>query len=93
MGLGPALPCSKCGRTFFGGKGYDEGVKNYCYECIVPMAKTISKYQYEELGQTQQGTVNLVLNEEIFDALGGEEGFIKMMKVNAGELPKEELDR
>ncbi len=92
MGLGPALSCSICSRIFFGGKGYDEGVKNYCYECIVLLAKTISKNQYEELGQTQRGTVNLVLNKEIFDALGGDEGFIKMMKANAGELPKDVMD-
>lgn len=91
MGLGPAILCSKCGRTFFGGKGYDEGVKNYCYECIVPMARTISEHQFAELGQTQRGLVNMVLNKEIIDALGGEEGFIKMMKVNAGELPKDTI--
>lgn len=90
MGIGPQITCDKCGREFFGGKGYDRGQVNYCYECLVPMVDTITERQIERLGVTQKGFFNMVAKMGGLDALGGQEGAIKMLKTNAGEIDQTE---
>lgn len=91
MGIGPQIICDKCGRKFFGGKGYERGQENYCYECLVPMVDTISEMQFEKLGVTQKGFFNMVAGMGGLEALGGQEEAIKMLKTNADEVEKTEI--
>lgn len=92
MGIGPQIVCDRCGRQFFGGKGYDSGEENFCYECLVPMVNTITEGQFEKLGVTQRGFFNLVKEMGGLDGLGGQEKTIEMLKINAGEIEKSEIE-
>ena len=92
MGRGPVIMCDKCGRSFFGGRGYKRGRKNYCPECLVPLVNTITPAQYEELGIIQRGYINMIHSIGGHEVLGGEKKAIQMLKVNAGELDPSVLD-
>lgn len=86
MGIGPSLKCNKCGRTFAGGRNYKPGIKNYCHECLVPMADTISEERLNELGPTQKGFFSMVSKMGGLEASGGVEFWVNLLKKNAGEI-------
>ncbi len=88
MGVGPSVKCDKCGRFFSGGRNYEFGSKNYCYECLVPMADSISEEEFNEIGQTQRGFINLVHKMGGLEASGGVEYWVNLLKTNAEELEK-----
>ncbi len=86
MGIGPQMQCDKCGGNFYGGKGYDSGAKNFCHDCIVNMAESISEEDFNNLGGTQKGFIALVQKMGGIEAAGGKNHWSNMLKKNAGEL-------
>lgn len=91
-----SLKCSQCGRTFLIDKGYEPGSLNFCPECIVPKALNIATNEYEQLGTTQKGLIDMLRNEIssgiYIDIEKRLKYWIILLKVSARELPKEALE-
>ena len=92
MGIGPEIKCNKCGRSFFGGKGFNSGAKNFCHDCVVNMAESISEDDFNSLGGTQKGFIALIRKEGGLDAGGGKNWWINILKKNAGEIDEIPVD-
>lgn len=86
MGFGPKMNCDKCATIFYGGKGFSAGAKNFCHDCIVNMAESISEENFNNLGETQKGFIALVHKMGGLEAAGGKKHWINMLKKNAGEI-------
>ena len=89
-GNGPLLTCSACSKDFFGGEKYNQGTKNYCWQCLAKNADNISESEFKELGETQRGLVNGIRRMG-GTAIQGENYWTTFMKVKAGELPGDAL--
>ena len=86
MGIGPKMKCDKCGASFYGGKGYAAGSKNFCYDCIVNMTESISEADLNSLGETQKGFIGLIQKMGGMEAAGGKTHWSNLLKKNAGEI-------
>ena len=86
MGIGPKVECYRCGKTYFGGKGYERGIRNFCYDCLVLKVNEISSDEFDKLGGTQKGFINMIHEMGGLTAAGGKDFWLSFLKENAGEI-------
>jgi hypothetical protein len=92
MGIGPKVECYRCGKIYFGGKGYERGIRNFCYDCLVLKVNKISSDEFDKLGVTQKGFINMIHEMGGFTAAGGKDFWLNFLKENAGEIEENSLN-